>query len=163
MKTSAITGGTRLFAIELTIFVSLAFLVVTLATWGKAHRLATNTPVMATVAKIWSERTRSKNVVVYYAQLIFDRKQENGDTIHCDVPRVLLGQLRVAAGEAIKIAPRATSCWEPDIICETCGAPTVQLALSMLVISALSGGIGFILILRAVRASQIKAPDVVDG
>src|SRR5580692_3256881 len=99
----------------------------------KVKRLATATPVIATVAKAWSEQGKSKGGrPVYYAQLIFDRKQNDGDIVHCDVPRVGLGQQPTTVGATIKVAPRATTCWEPDVICETCVAPSDYLTLGML-------------------------------
>jgi hypothetical protein len=134
----------------MTVFVSLACLMGALAVHGKVTRLATDTPVMATVAKAWSER-KGGGGGPNYAQLIFDRKQNDGDIVHCDVPRVGLGQQPAAVGATIKVAPRATTCWEPDVICETCAAPSDYLALGLLVTAAVFGLICFFLIRSTLR------------
>ena len=123
----------------------------------KAKRLATETPVTATVAKVWSERGKSKGGgLVYHAQLIFDRKQSDGEIVHCDVPRVDLGVHPATVGATIKVAPRATTCWEPDVICETCAAPSGYLTLSLLILAAVSGLICSFLIWNTVRDIQHK-------
>ena len=147
----------RMMIIVITLFVSLGCLMGAAAVYGTARRLATETPVTATVARVWSERATSKGGgLVYHARLIFDRKQNDGEIIHCDVPRVDLGIQPTTVGAAIKVAPRATSCWEPDVICETCVAPSGILALGMLIIAAASGLICFFLMWSIVRGIQNK-------
>jgi hypothetical protein len=141
----------RIWIIEITAFLSLGCLVAAAGVQGAAHRLATATPVTATVAKVWSERAPKGGGLVYRAQLIFDRKRNDGEIVHCDVPRVDLGIHPATVGDTIKIAPRDTSCWEPDIICETCVAPSGRLALVMLIIAVISGWICFFVVRRTVR------------
>jgi hypothetical protein len=100
-----------------TLFVSLGCLIGAFVVHVEARRLAVETPVTATVAKVWSKRARGGPI--YFAQLIFDRKQSDGEIIHCDVPDVRIGAQPKTVGARIKVAPRLTTCWEPDIICET--------------------------------------------
>ena len=135
--------------IAFTLFAALGWLMAAAVVHDKVRRLATETPVMATVAKAWSEP--AKGGPVYYAQLIFDRKKSDGDFVHCDVPRVSLGQQATKVGAAIKVAPRTTSCWEPDVICETCTAPSNTLALGLLVTAAVFGLICSFLVRSALR------------
>jgi hypothetical protein len=59
-------------------------------------------------------------------------------------------------GATIKVAPRATSCWEPDVICATCLAPSDTLALGMLIVAAVSGLLCFFLAWGTVRGVQNK-------
>jgi hypothetical protein len=141
--------------IVFTLFAALGFLMAAAVVHDKVRRLATETPVMATVAKAWSEP--AKGGPVYYAQMIFDRKQNDGGLVHCDVPRVSLGQQPATVGATIKVAPRATSCWEPDIICETCAAPSDTLALGMLVTAAVFGLICSFLVRSALREIKYGA------
>lgn len=66
----------------------------------------TGTPIEATVAKVWTERGKSKSgEPVYYAQLIFDR-QDNGSIVHCGVSRVLIGQ-SASIGATVEVFPHA--------------------------------------------------------
>src|ERR1700754_4711933 len=53
-----------------------------------------------------------------YAHLTFDRNDQNGRLVHCDVPQVHGGEIahRLSPGDLIAIAPRVSSCWDPDII-----------------------------------------------
>jgi hypothetical protein len=148
----------RIMIMTITFCVSLGCLMGAAGVSAAARRLASETPVMATVARVWSERATSKGGgLVYHARLIFDRKQNDGEIIHCDVPRVDLGIQPTTVGATIKVAPRATSCWEPDVICATCIAPTGYLALGMLTIAAVSGLICFFLAWSIVRGSRNKA------
>jgi hypothetical protein len=147
------TGRIMMMAIALV--VSLGCLTGAAGVYGTARRLATETPVTATVAKVWSERT-SKGQPLYHAQLIFDRIQNDGKIVHCDVPRVFLGIQPTTDGATIKVAPRVTSCLEPDVICETCVAPSGHLALGMLIIAVASGSICFFLMRSTVRGMQNK-------
>jgi hypothetical protein len=147
----AMTPAGRIMVIAMTLCVSLACLTGAAVVFVTAKRLATETPVMATVAKVWSQRGAKGRDLVYHAQLIFDRKQNDGEVVHCDVPRVNLGIKPATVGATIKVAPRATSCWDPDIICETCVAPTGYHALGFLLVAAVSGLICFFLTRSAVR------------
>jgi hypothetical protein len=147
-----VTANGRIITIVMTVFVSLGCLIGALAVHGKVTRLATETPVMATVAEAWSERKpKGGGPGPNYAHLIFDRKQNDGDIVHCDVPRVGLGQQSTTAGATIKVAPRATTCWEPDVICETCAAPSDYLASGLLVAAAVFGLICSFLISSTLR------------
>jgi hypothetical protein len=140
----------------ITLAVSLGCLTGAAGVYAMARRLATETPVAATVAKVWSERTTKGGQPLYQAQLIFDRIQNDGKIVHCDVPRVFLGIQPTTAGATIKVAPRVTSCLEPDVICETCVAPSGHLALGMLIIAVVSGLICFFLMRSTVRGVQNK-------
>lgn len=152
------TPSGRVMTITATFLVSLGCLLVALAVYANAKRLASETPVTATVAKVRSERGQSKGrELVYYAQLIFDRKQNDGNVIHCDVPNVFLGIQRVTVGATIMVAPRTTTCVAPDVICETCVAPSGHLALGLLIVGAVSGLICFFLVRNAVSEMQNKA------
>ena len=139
----------RIGAIAITAFISLACAVIALTVQSAANRLAAETPVVAKVAKVWSQA--SKSGLEYRAQLIFDRKQSDGQIVHCDVPRVDLGMTRPIVGGTIKIAPRAESCWEPDVMCETCTVPSGRIALSFLTIAIVSGWLCFVVTRRTLR------------
>jgi hypothetical protein len=148
------TPSGRVSAIGITAFISLACMVIAITVQSKADRLATETPVVAKVARVWSQAAKSGPV--YRAQLIFDRKQSDGQIVHCDVPRVDLGVMRPAVGGTIEIAPRADSCWEPDVICETCMVPSGRIALSFLMIAVASGCLCFVVTRRTLRDAQNK-------
>jgi hypothetical protein len=137
-----VTFQGRATTIGATLFVSLWCLLLAAVVHQKAQRLSTAAPVTATVAKVWSKRI-SKGGPTYFARLIFDRKQSDGDIVHCDVPDVLIGQ-PATVGAAIKVVPRSTTCWEPDIFCETCAASNNDFALVMLMVAAVSGLICFV-------------------
>jgi hypothetical protein len=141
--------------IVMTLFISLGCLGVAPLVYQKARRLATATPVTATVVKVWSKRT-SKTGSTYFARLIFDRKQNDGEIIHCDVPDVVIGP-PTTVGAMIKVAPRPTTCWEPDIICETCAAPSNGLALGILIVAVASGLVCFLQI-RAILRERNETP-----
>jgi len=85
-----------------------------------------------------------KGNLTYSVRLIFDRKQSDGNVVHCDVP-VDLGMRPTRLGEAIKVSPQNTSCFAPHIICDTCAAPSDALALDMLTVAVASGLICFLL------------------
>jgi hypothetical protein len=57
-----------------------------------------------------------------------------------------MGMRPTTVGAMIKVAPRNTTCWQPDVICETCAAPSDALALDMLIVAAVSGLICFLLL-----------------
>jgi hypothetical protein len=133
----AVTPRGRIIAIEITAFISLVCMVIALTVQSNANRLAVETPVVAKVAQVWSRAARGGPV--YRAHLIFDRKQSDGQIVHCDVPRVDLGARPPFVGGTIKIYPRAESCWEPDVVCETCMVPSGRIALSFLTIAVISG------------------------
>jgi hypothetical protein len=143
--------------IAIALAISLGCLTAAAGVYGMARRLATETPVTATVARVWSERASKGGQPLYHAHLIFDRIQNDGKIVHCDAPRVFLGIQPTTVGATIKVAPRTTSCLEPDVICETCIAPTGHLALGMLIIAAVSGLICFFLMRSTVRGIQNKA------
>ncbi len=128
---SAMLRGGRIALAVMTLLLSLGCLITALVMHVDAKRRATETPVTATVAKVWTEPSRGGPT--YFARLIFDRKQSDGETIHCDVPHVEIG-LPMKVGAMIKVAPRATTCWEPDIICESCVGPSDALALDILLV-----------------------------
>jgi hypothetical protein len=132
----------RITVAVMTLPLSLGCLMAALVMHVDVKRLATETPVTATVAKVWSKQI-GKGGPTYFARLIFDRKQSDGDIIHCDVPDVLIGP-PTTVGAMIKVAPRPTTCWEPDVICETCAAPSDALALGLLIVAAVSGLICFL-------------------
>ena len=62
-------------------------------------------------------------------------------------------------GAIIKVAPRATTCWEPDVICETCALPPPSdaFALDMLIVAAVSGLISFLLFWITLREKNKPA------
>jgi hypothetical protein len=123
----------------------------------KANRVATETPVTATVVKVWTERAPKGTRLLYYAHLIFDRKQSDGEVVHCDVPKVGLGPQPATVGGAVTIYPRNTSCWEPDVICENCDAPYPYMSLrGMLIVASMSGLICLFLTLRVLRDIRRK-------
>jgi hypothetical protein len=117
----------------------------------RAHRLAANPVVTATVREAWSEH--QKGGPVPYAHLVYDRKQWDGKTVHCDVPWVNVGGLgrMLSAGDTIMIAPLPNECWEPDLICETCAPWTPRHIAMMYVVSASSGLLCVFLIWQAIR------------
>jgi hypothetical protein len=139
---SAVLHVGRITMIVMTLLVALGCLIAAFVMHVEVERLATEMPVTATVAKVRSRMDRGQRI--YSAQLIFDRKQSDGAIIHCDVPDVQMGPTTV--GAMIKIAPRNTTCWQPDIICETCALPSDALALDMLIVAAVSGLIFFLLL-----------------
>jgi hypothetical protein len=149
-----VTDGRRYATIATTFIFSLLFLAGAAGVHLAAKRRATETPVVATVAKLWSEK--AKYGLVYHAQLIYDRKQSDGQTVHCDVPRVDLGAHPAAVGTTIEVAPRANTCWEPDVVCENCVEASDDLASGMLVIAIVSGLICSLLIWSTVRDTQNK-------
>jgi hypothetical protein len=120
------------------------------------RRLAADPPVTATVRKAWIEHFKGP---VQFARLVYDRKQPDGEVVHCDVPRVRVGyrDLGLKAGDTITIAPRPNTCWEPDIICETCAPPPPHLVSVLFVISAVSGLLFGLLVWGALRAQRSNA------
>jgi hypothetical protein len=141
--------------ITFTLFASLGFLAAAAVVHDKVRRLAAETPVMATVARAWSEP--AKGGPVYYARLIFDRKQHDGGMVHCDVPRVSFGQQSTRVGATIKVAPRVTTCWEPDVICETCTAPSDTVTFGMLAAAAVFGLICWFVVRSTLREIKYGA------
>jgi hypothetical protein len=86
--------------------------------------------------------------------------QSDGIVVHCDVPDVEMGLRLTTPGEAIKISPRNSSCWEPHVICETCSAPSDGLAVGWLIVAVVSGLICFLqfrVILREKNKSSVTA------
>jgi hypothetical protein len=140
-KAGTLRGGRLALAI-MTLLVSLGCLLTALVMHMVVKRRATETPVIATVAKVWSVPDRGGPA--YFARLIFDRKQSDGETIHCDVAHVEIGP-PIKVGARIKVSPQASSCWEPAIICETCSAPSDAIALDFLIAGGVSGLISFLL------------------
>jgi hypothetical protein len=139
---SAMLRGGRIALAVMTLVVSLGCLIAALVMHVAVKRLATETPVTATVAQV---RTKmDKGNLMYSVRLIFDRKQSDGNVVHCDVP-VDLGMRPTRLGEAIKISPQNTSCFAPHIICDTCAAPSDAFALDMLMVAVVSGLICFLL------------------
>jgi hypothetical protein len=140
---SAMIRGGRIALAVMTLLVSFGCLIATLIMHFEAKRLATQTPVTATVAQVRSKM--SKGELIYSVRLIFDRKQSDGSVVHCDVPDVGMGVRPTKLGEAIKVSPQNTSCFAPHIICDTCAAPSDALALELLIVAAVSGLICFLL------------------
>jgi hypothetical protein len=152
---SAVLSGGRIALAVMTLLLSLGCLITALVIHIDVKRRATETPVTATVAKARSRIDRGE--AIYFAQLIFDRKQSNGDTIHCDVPDVPFGTQPTTVGAIIRVAPRATTCWEPDIICETCTRPSDALALDILIAGSISGMISLLLVWITLRRKNKPA------
>jgi hypothetical protein len=127
----------------MTLLVSLGCLIAALVMHVEVKRLAKETPVTATVAQVRSKMYKGN--LIYSVRLIFDRKQSDGNVVHCDVPDVEMGMRPTKLGEAIKVSPQNTSCFAPHIICDTCAAPSDVLALDMLMVAVVSGLICFLL------------------
>ena len=153
-KAAMIHGG-RIALAVIALLVSLGCLITAFVMHIDVKRRATETPVIATIAKVRSQI--NKGDYIYFAQLSFDRKQGDGSMVHCDVPDVPFGMRRMTAGATIKVAPRAATCWDPDIICETCAAPSDSVALDMLMIAAISGLICFLLFWTKPRSENKPA------
>jgi hypothetical protein len=141
---SALIRAGRQTMMVTTLLIALGCLIAALVMHVDVKRLATETPVTATVAKVWSNISKGQRI--YSAQLTFDRKQSDGRIIHCDVPGVEMGTRPTTVGAVIKVAPRNTTCWQPDVICETCSSPSDALALDILIVAAVSGLIFFLLL-----------------
>jgi hypothetical protein len=77
--------------------------------------------------------------------------------VHCDVPNIFLGIQPATVGATIMIAPRATTCSEPDVICNTCVRASGSLALGFLLVAALSGLIFFFQVRNVMRDIQNKS------
>jgi len=143
------------------IFVALAIFVASLlgaiAEQRRAWRLAANPVAIATVRSAWLEHQK-KGAPVPFAHLVFDRKRPDGQTVHCDVPAVNVGESgrKLSAGDTIRIVPMPDECWEPDVICEACEPVTQQHIAMMYVVSALSGLLFVFLVWRAIRDLQRK-------
>jgi hypothetical protein len=120
-----------------TLVVSFLCLMIAAVVHQKAKLMAAATPVPATVLQVWSKRL-SRGEPTYFARLIFDRKQNDGEIVHCDVPDVLIGQ-PAAVGATLTVGPRAETCWEPYIFCENCAMPNDHLALALLIIAVILG------------------------
>ncbi len=140
--------------IAVTLFLCVACLLIAATVHQKATRLSVTTPVTATVVQAWVER--SGRGPHYFAHLIFDRKQDDGASVHCDVPRVATGQ-PATAGATLTVAPRATTCFEPDVICDTCTPPNEYFAFAMVIAAAVFGLIGLVAIRSAMRELRGKA------
>jgi hypothetical protein len=121
--------------------VSFGCLIAAIIIHFEVKRMATQTPVTATVAQVQTKMYKGN--LVYSVRLIFDRKQTDGSVVHCDLPNVEMGPTKI--GDAIKVSPQNTSCFAPDIICDTCAAPSDALALDLLIVAAISGLICFLL------------------
>lgn len=131
--------------------VSLMMLMFAASGYEKAKRVATEAPVSATVANVWSTRTKGGGQV-FFAHLIFDRKLSDGEVVHCDVPKVSLGLQPAKAGGSITIYPRATSCWEPDVLCENCDSPYSNMPVrAILLVASISGLIFLFVAWRLLR------------
>lgn len=124
----------------------------------KEVRVAAEAPVTATVASAWSESIKGGRN--YFAHLIFDRKQTDGEVVHCDVPKVRLGLQPANTGGTITIYPRATSCWEPDVLCESCASPYSNIPVRELLLVASTLGLIFLFLtwrfLRDIRRERIR-------
>ncbi|SRR5579871_4493566 len=150
-KGSAMTPN-RVTLTVITATASVLCLIAALVVQQTAQRLATETPVPAKVVKVWTQRI-GKGGPVYFAHLIFDRRQGDGTAVHCDVPQVRIGP-PTTVGATITVAPRTTTCWEPDVICERCVQPSNAIAWGLLVAAVASGLISFVLVHTAVRENN---------
>jgi hypothetical protein len=139
----------------MTLLVSLGCLIAALVMHVEVKRLATQTPVTATVAQVRSKMY--KGDLIYSVRLIFDRKQSDGNVVHFDVPNIEMGMRLTKLGEAIKISPQNTSCFAPHIICDTCAAPSDAFALDMLMVAVISGIICFLLFSMSLREKNKPA------
>src|SRR5580704_6504624 len=129
------TPSGRVIIITVSFLASLGCLIGALAVYATARRLASEIPVTATVVDVRSERGEAKGrELVYYARLLFDRKQDDGGTFHCDVADVFLGIHSATIGAKIRVAPQTTTCIDPDVICDTCVAPSNGIAFVILMI-----------------------------
>ena len=140
---SVMLRGGRIALAVMTLLVSFGCLIAAFIMHVEVKRLATETPVTATVAQVQSKMYKGN--LVYSVRLIFDRKQSDGNFIHCEVPDVEMGVRPTKLGEAIKVSPQNTSCFAPHIICNTCAAPSDALALDLLMVAAVSGLVCFLL------------------
>jgi hypothetical protein len=147
----------RLLTICLSLLISIASLVAAVAAHERGLRLASNPTVIATVKNILIGRGGTSGE---YAHLIYDRKDQNGQLIHCDLPRVRIGNFarKLTNGDPVTIAPRANSCWEPDIICEICASSKESVEV-LSAVSAASGVLFAALIWRGRRVSEGKISD----
>jgi hypothetical protein len=152
---SAMLRGGRIALAVMTLLVSLGCLIAALVMHVEVKRLATQTPVTATVAQVRSKMY--KGDLIYSIRLIFDRKQSDGNVVHCDVPNIEMGMRLTKLGEAIKISPQNTSCFAPHIICDTCAAPSDAFALDMLMVAVISGIICFLLFSMSLREKNKPA------
>jgi hypothetical protein len=152
---SAMLRGGRIALAVMTLLISLGCLMTALVMHIDVKRRAIDTPVTAAVVKVWIEQSK-RGGPTYFARLIFDRKQGDGEIIHCDVPHVLIRQ-PVKVGTMIKVAPRATTCFEPDVICETCASPSDALALDILITGGVSGLICILLFWITLREKNKPA------
>lgn len=127
----------RVITIAATLLICLGCLIGAAVIRQNARLLAV--PVEATIASAWVERGKSNvGEPVYYARLVFDRIQNTGGIVHCDVPRVRIGQ-SATIDSKIEVFPHATSCREPYVKCKTCARPSDSLELSVLIIAIVSG------------------------
>ena len=148
-KKSAMLRGGRIALAVMTLLISLGCLLAALVMHVEVKRLATQTPVTATVAQVRSKMYKGN--LIYSVRLIFDRKQPDGNVVHCDVPDIEAGVRPTKLDEAIKVSPQNTSCFAPHIICDTCAAPSDALALDMLIVAVASGLICFLLFRMTLR------------
>jgi hypothetical protein len=145
------TRTNQFIGILFSLIVSLTMLMVAVSVYKKAKRVASETPVPAKVTKVWTEHGRSGRRF-YYAHLIFDRKQNDGTLVHCDVPTVSLGPQPATVGGSLTIYPSNTGCWDPDVICESCDTPYPYPSLrGALVIASISGLVLVFLSWRVMR------------
>jgi hypothetical protein len=152
---SAMFRGGRIALGVMAGLVSFGCLIAALIMHFEVKRLATQTPVTATVAQVRTKMYKGNQV--YSVRLIFDRKRTDGSVVHCDLPDVEMGMRPTKLGEAIKVSPQNTSCFAPHIICDTCAAPSDDLALDLLIVAAVSGLICFLLFWIPSRAKNKPA------
>jgi len=144
----------RLATICLCLLISIVSLIAAVASHERGLRLASDPRVTATVKNVLIGRNGKPGE---YAHLIYDRNDQTGRLVHCDVPRVRIGNIarRLTTGDLVTIAPRANSCSEPDIICEICASSEESVAVLSLA-SAVSGVLFVVLIWRGRRVSEGK-------
>jgi hypothetical protein len=142
----------RVATICLCLLISLSSLIAAVAAHERGLRLASDSTVIATVKNVLMGRSGTPGE---YAHLTYDRRDQDGQFVHCDVPRVHIGNIarRIAPGDLVTIAPRADSCWDPDIICDIC-APTKESVQVLSLVSVVSGVLFVVLIWRGKRVSE---------
>jgi hypothetical protein len=94
-------------------FFSILMLLLALGEWQKERRLAQDPVVSAVITKSWDVGGKypSHRASISYWRL------RNGETVPCHVNDIRIGPIgdRRGVGDHIQIAPRADSCYEPDI------------------------------------------------
>jgi hypothetical protein len=144
----------------LPLFIATAFLfslmstVFGLAEMERASRLAADERVTARVIRAWVVHGRGGGP---RADLAYER-QQNDKIVHCEIANVAVGRVgrTVNTGDAITVSPRPDSCWEPDVVCETC-PPEKPNMIFPLLFSAFFAAIGVFLLKKALKKAVTPA------